>query len=164
MNAPLCALRTSVVVVFLSLSNINSSIFIRQGANWMWDCSDAARLAFSENFKVMLLGFVIATGGWVGLRSHYNASHRGTVERREQPSWRPERNRLVCASEKTGAGGGIFLLLRKWCSAPVVRGQNKSAAFCTDAASLACFCSLRTHSNVLMLLRVRALTTVFLPH
>lgn len=117
----------------LSLSNIHSSIFIRRGANWIWDCFDATRLAFFRNFKVMLLGFVTATGGWVGLRSHYNASHRGTVGLRKQPSWRSERNSLVCASEKKGAGRGIFLLLRKWCSAPVVRGQKKMHK-CTAAS------------------------------
>lgn len=83
---------------------------------------------------------------WVGLRPHYNASHRGTLELRKQPSWRSERNSLVCALENRGAARGIFLLLRKWCWAPV--GQ-KSAAFCTNAPlpHLACFCCLRIETD-----------------
>lgn len=43
------------------------------------------------------------------MRPHYNASHRGSVELRKQPSRRSERNSLVCGSENRGLVEGVFL-------------------------------------------------------
>lgn len=116
---------------FLSVIFIQSSIFIRQEANW--DCVVLTQLTWLfQKLQGDVMGFCHCHWWWGGLRPHYNASHRGTVELRKQPSWRSERNSLVCASENRGLVGGSFFLLRKWCSAPVVRGQ-KCAAFCTNA-------------------------------
>lgn len=141
----LCARLIPQLLLFFSLSNIHSSIFIRQEANWIWDCFDATHLAFSETSRwcywVLSLPLV---GEWVwdltimqvteALWSWGSSQAEGLKE-----------TVLFVPQKKKGAGRGIFFLLRKWCSAPVVRGQKNLQLFAQMHCllHLTCFCCLR---------------------
>lgn len=88
--------------------NIHSFINIHKtGSLLRLCCFQATHLAF-QRLQGDDMAFCHCHWWWVGLRPHYNASHRGTVELRKQPSWSSERNSLVCALENRGLVGEFF--------------------------------------------------------